>query len=412
MADLQTYKGANFIDVANDDMLDVYDTWDPTPIGTWEDGIVATYRFLDWEGNVLDSWTCKDWETPVYKGETPTKEHYHFTWWSPAVGPIYVNTDYTAQFEPDLYTITFSDLFCLNSETWEVVSGANWWSISQSSVQVPYWTYCSYYQSVDGKYFYYDFLDGHPRDGWQLINRVTISAIPNTASTRYVPCIAIYNQEEEIRDVDWEPHNIFQIVEDLSIENLAIVSGYILANFTIIPDDYHNWEISWDAPTWGQLPIGTVITQDNNNPAILSTEVDDEQWVWEAEPLNSSLYQFNGWSISFDGETWASFTGSYTVEADFTLRANFIQVPSHPLTMTVNNAEWWSITSQSYDEVQVGDVITYAGDETWGYIKCNNDNVSIVTVETGYEVDTVQWVPATYDGTPIVVSVIFKEWEK
>lgn len=66
-----------------------------------------TATFLNWDGTLLYSTTVESGKTPTYGGVTPTKDStaqydYTFSGWSPAVGAVYSNTTYTAQFTETL----------------------------------------------------------------------------------------------------------------------------------------------------------------------------------------------------------------------------------------------------------------------------------------------------------------------
>lgn len=79
--------------------------WSPAPYPADKDqDYTAQYvrrytaRFLDWDGEVLSSVLVDAGQRPVYVGETPSREGYRFTGWSPALAPIIADTDYTAQY--------------------------------------------------------------------------------------------------------------------------------------------------------------------------------------------------------------------------------------------------------------------------------------------------------------------------
>ena len=79
-----------------------------TPIITY-----YTIRFLNWNGEVLQSSKVAEGEMPVYTGATPTRAGenqytYTFTGWSPAIVAATANADYTAQYDAAAhYTIRF-----------------------------------------------------------------------------------------------------------------------------------------------------------------------------------------------------------------------------------------------------------------------------------------------------------------
>jgi len=69
-----------------------------------------TVMFKNWDGSVLQEETLTFGSVPEYKGETPTREGYAFTGWTPELGAISGDTVYTALFEElPKYTITFKN---------------------------------------------------------------------------------------------------------------------------------------------------------------------------------------------------------------------------------------------------------------------------------------------------------------
>ncbi|MBQ3020167.1 MAG: InlB B-repeat-containing protein, partial [Clostridia bacterium] len=67
-----------------------------------------TVTFKNWDGSVLQEETLTFGSVPEFKGETPTREGYKFTGWTPEIGAISGDTVYTALFEElPKYTITF-----------------------------------------------------------------------------------------------------------------------------------------------------------------------------------------------------------------------------------------------------------------------------------------------------------------
>ena len=65
-----------------------------------------TIRFLGENDEVLQEETLEYGTTPVYKGATPTKEHYDFAGWTPEIYPVNKNQDYKVKFTEHYYTIT------------------------------------------------------------------------------------------------------------------------------------------------------------------------------------------------------------------------------------------------------------------------------------------------------------------
>ena len=65
-----------------------------------------TIRFLGENDEVLQEETLEYGATPIYKGATPTKEHYDFAGWTPEIYPVNRNQDYKVKFTEHYYTIT------------------------------------------------------------------------------------------------------------------------------------------------------------------------------------------------------------------------------------------------------------------------------------------------------------------
>ncbi len=82
-----------------------------------------TVTFKNWDGAVLQEETLIFGSVPEYKGETPTREGWKFTGWTPEIGAISGDTVYTALFEEKpKYTITFrndDDSIILSKEYYE-----------------------------------------------------------------------------------------------------------------------------------------------------------------------------------------------------------------------------------------------------------------------------------------------------
>lgn len=57
-----------------------------------------TITWLDWDGTTLDSDQVKYGETPSYTGETPTREGYTFSDWTPEIVAVVGNASYTAEY--------------------------------------------------------------------------------------------------------------------------------------------------------------------------------------------------------------------------------------------------------------------------------------------------------------------------
>ena len=119
----------------DDEEVGFYDTNVPTNLYNWDEGDEVAYAFKN-GSTTLQSGKVKEWETPEYTGDTPTKAAtaqytYTFSWWKPTVWPIYKKTDYAAQFDKTVnkYTISIAP------------NDSDLWTVSESSLtNVPYGT--------------------------------------------------------------------------------------------------------------------------------------------------------------------------------------------------------------------------------------------------------------------------------
>jgi len=107
----QYYSPNRWGNLSADAELQIYDDKDSlngTDIGTFEDGLSATYQFIDWDGTVLKSWTVKDWETPTAP-TNPSRTWYTFTGWNPTVWPVNKNTTFSAVYSINSYNVNFTN---------------------------------------------------------------------------------------------------------------------------------------------------------------------------------------------------------------------------------------------------------------------------------------------------------------
>lgn len=86
-----------------------------------------TFVDEDWTTE-LDSQELDYWATPVYAGETPTKTGYTFSWWTPTIATVTADATYTATYEANSYTVTFTP------------NDATYGSVSPASVTADYGT--------------------------------------------------------------------------------------------------------------------------------------------------------------------------------------------------------------------------------------------------------------------------------
>ena len=107
-----------------------------------------TITFVDEDGTTeLDEQTLDYWATPVYAGETPTKEStaqytYTFNGWTPAIATVTWDATYTATYEatPRNYTVTITpNDDTMGSVTTESVVVAYGTAISASWTDLTIW---------------------------------------------------------------------------------------------------------------------------------------------------------------------------------------------------------------------------------------------------------------------------------
>lgn len=124
----------------------------------------VAYKFVNYNGTVLQSWFVRKWSTPAYTGQTPTKEPtttevFTFSWWSPSVWPIEESATYTAQYTATerLYTVYLNTEWInpttpfsatkyyesINFDGWDNSNSDIYWYDSETKayyVRVPYKT--------------------------------------------------------------------------------------------------------------------------------------------------------------------------------------------------------------------------------------------------------------------------------
>ena len=113
------------------------------------------------------------------------------------------------------------------------------------------------------------------------------------------------------------------------------------------------------------------------------------------------------------GYTFSSWgTLPATLTEDLTITANFeAETPSHKLTIAVNDVNKGSITNQRYDDIQVWDVVTYVDNGNNSYeIKCNNDNICLVSPESGYTLEQITSLPLTYSEPTTITCIFVEKW--
>ena len=152
-----------------DETVGYYLTNEPTDLFNRDEGEDVAYAFKNWT-TTLQSWKVKEWETPEYTGDTPTKSAtaqytYTFSGWKPTVWPIYKKTNYAAQFTS---TVNEYDISIAPND-------ADLGAVSESSIDnVPYGTKISIDEEtgalVIGEWETATTVTGTPAEWYGLVN--------------------------------------------------------------------------------------------------------------------------------------------------------------------------------------------------------------------------------------------------
>lgn len=120
-----------------------------------------TVTFVDEDGTTeLDEQTLDYWATPVYAGETPTKTGYTFSWWTPAIATVTWDATYTATYEADSFTVTFTP------------NDATYGSVSPASVTADYGTSITFSndEPMNIVHIWETTVTATAEDGYEFIN--------------------------------------------------------------------------------------------------------------------------------------------------------------------------------------------------------------------------------------------------
>ena len=197
----------------------------------------CAYRFLNYDGEVLQAGRIMKGNTPTYIWWTPTRETsegitYTFAWWSPEIGAISEDTDFIAQFEWVWYTSfeAFELRMALQEEAPDIdAMSINWvkktlysasWSIS-SEEYLACWEAMNMWDETDGMVF--------------------IQTNANTELVAYE-----YKTREEL----WDDYNTyrraFQSSSRMTDEIWSAVSGFfssevhVVTTWDLVAIDYNN----------------------------------------------------------------------------------------------------------------------------------------------------------------------------
>ena len=132
-------------------------------------------RFLDWNGDVLQTSSYNYGDVPSYTGEQPTREGYDFVGWNPSISSVTKNQDYTAHYTQKTYTIRF----------------LNWDGTTLQSSSVAYGITPKYNGAEPER-------DGYTFIGWQP------TIVPATANADYTAQFVRIVPTYTIRFLDWD----------------------------------------------------------------------------------------------------------------------------------------------------------------------------------------------------------------
>lgn len=203
-----TYTGETPTKPDEGDYKFVFTGWDPVPTVLTDDTIFTAQfdkvkknpevLWLNYDGEtVLGDETYSSYDTPVYKGETPTKPAdedytYTFTGWDPTPAPLTDDEIYTAQFEAvpiPVYTITWNN--------WD---GTQLRTVDLKEGKTPYYNSTPTRPSDDT--YRYNFIGWS--DGTDFIAKDDIEGGAFPAASRDVTYTAQYEAEEiPVHTITW-----------------------------------------------------------------------------------------------------------------------------------------------------------------------------------------------------------------
>ncbi len=163
--DMPAYDGTTPIRPEDEQYTYLFDGWSPTIVAATADAdYTATYtatakpqptyytiRFLNWDGEVLQSSQVEEGSTPSYEGSTPIRPDdeqytYSFSGWTPTIVAATADADYTAQYTATAKTIGgCQDIHDL----WLVTGSNDFGEITTNNAEV--WTWDSRYGAVGTK---------------------------------------------------------------------------------------------------------------------------------------------------------------------------------------------------------------------------------------------------------------------
>ena len=295
--------------------------------------------FKNWDGTILYTTNVIEGHTPIYNGNIPTRPsdgqyNYTFNGWTPSLGPVYGNIEYTAQYtataipepEPTIYTIKFIN--------W---NGDILQTINVEEGQTPVYTGSTPSRPSDEQYNY-------TFNGW------TPSIVPATANATYT---ASYTATE----IPVEPTVANYVT--FTAEQAASKVGILNLNST------HTLEYSRDAQNWTPMTKSTSITLSNVSDKVYvrgiingTSSLDDRtsftmtgkiaasgncNAIWNYQDLNAPLKEFCGFmlfsnctSLTKAPELPATTLAKECYGSMFLYCINLITAPELPATTLAN----------------------------------------------------------------------------
>ena len=295
--------------------------------------------FKNWNGTILYTTNVIEGHTPIYNGTVPTRPsdgqyNYTFNGWTPSLGPVYGNIEYTASYtateipvEPVYYTVIFKNWDGTILQTSSVEEG-----------QTPVYTGSTPTRPSDGQYDY-------TFDTW------TPSIAPAAAN-------ATYTASYTATAIPVEPQ-VANYVTFTAEETGSTIGLYKLGSSQTL-------EYSTDAQSWTPMTTSTTITLANiNDKAYVRGILNDNQSnsdytkfkmtgkiaasgncnaIWNYEDLDAPLknycgfYMFNGCiSLTTAPELPATTLADYCYQNMFQGCDSLTHAPELPATTTTTN---------------------------------------------------------------------------
>lgn len=300
------------------DTLEVYDSSEGVEIWTVEDGVQASYQFVDWDWTVISEWKVKDGETPP----TPQDPHreadaqytYTFTGWSPAVWPIDKNMVYHAQYSSTLrtYNVTY------------VVNNSNY---------------------------------GHLNGWWQDTQQYTVSGVPYGSSFTVAGNVITVNNDtvtavasSQTTTTTYQFANWLDSSSNPIDENTVVQWDMVITCNFIATDRLYTVTLSVDPVEWGTMSESSVSVPYNSAISVSDNTLTIWNNVITATPATSQDYTYTFSKFQYKDRFARTDTIPSTVTKDSEIRAVFTR--SLQLTIVPNNAEYGSVSTASFTSTQ------------------------------------------------------------